>query len=321
MKKIFALLVFGFGVAATSFAQESKFTATNKMFSDKKQYRTFSLGINGGALAPVVVLGGSNDYTNWDADFGYGIYLKKQLAHMFGLQANLMFGKLSGNNSDAPSGIVGNYKSFETKIAYGADLRGVLNLGTINFLKRNNAVNFTATAGYGLLAYAPSYVNAANTEINWKGQAKGGNDYIKEAFIPLGLGVKFKVSEGVSFDVGYTMNFVDGDNLDANYAKPNAKDNFSYSSVGLEFALGSKTKSNLVWSNPVALMYDDLSDSSLKADVLQLKDRAKKSEDNIINLRKDGDGDGVADQFDKCPATQAGVIVDGSGCPLIVPAG
>jgi OOP family OmpA-OmpF porin len=35
-------------------------------------------------------------------------------------------------------------------------------------------------------------------------------------------------------------------------------------------------------------------------------------------LKKDTDGDGVSDQFDKCPGTPAGTAVDGSGCPLPV---
>ncbi|MEN0056288.1 MAG: OmpA family protein, partial [Mucilaginibacter sp.] len=36
-------------------------------------------------------------------------------------------------------------------------------------------------------------------------------------------------------------------------------------------------------------------------------------------LKKDSDGDGVADQFDKCPGTAAGSVVDGSGCVIVFP--
>ncbi|MEE8361252.1 MAG: outer membrane beta-barrel protein [Gemmatimonadales bacterium] len=32
--------------------------------------------------------------------------------------------------------------------------------------------------------------------------------------------------------------------------------------------------------------------------------------------RKDSDGDGVADQLDKCPSTRVGVAVDATGCPI-----
>lgn len=316
MKSTVKFLLIALLASATAFAQEIK-PATGKIFGGRDQYRTFSVGVNGGVITPVIVLGGSDDYTNWDANFGYSVYLKKQLAHVFGLQANLTFGDLSGNNSDATGGVVGNYKSFKTKIAYGLDLSGVFNLASIDFLNRTNAVNFNVSLGYGLLAYAPSYVNASNTIIDWKGKAEGGNDYIKEAYIPVGVGAKFKISEGVAFNLDYKVNFVDADNLDARYAGSN--DKFSYASVGLEFALGAKSKSNLIWVNPVATMYDELNDNSLRDDVLKLKSRTKKVEDTIVDLKKDGDGDGVADHLDKCADTPTTVKVDGAGCPLNVP--
>jgi OOP family OmpA-OmpF porin len=319
MKKIANLLVAtGILVSVSAFAQEKSTSTSATTFGGRTQYRTFSIGVNAGALAPVVLTGGSNDFKNWDANFGYGVSLRKQLSHSFGLQGNLLFGDLSGSNKDAAGGVSNGYKSFKTKIAYGIDLRGVLNLGSVDFLNRENAVNFNMSLGYGLLAYTPSYVNAAGTTIDWKGKADGGNDYIKEAYIPLGFGVKFKVSEGINFDLGYTMNYVDTDNLDANSAKE-SKDKFSYTSVGLEFALGSKSKKDLTWTNPVATMYDELNDASLREDVTKLKGRTTKVEGSVQDLKKDTDGDGVADHLDKCAGTPKGVKVDGAGCPLNVP--
>lgn len=40
----------------------------------------------------------------------------------------------------------------------------------------------------------------------------------------------------------------------------------------------------------------------------------------MADMLKDSDGDGVADKLDKCPNTPSGTVVDGSGCPLKVPA-
>ena len=139
---------------------------------------------------------------------------------------------------------------------------------------------------------------------------------MKEAYIPVGAGVKFKVSERVSFNLGYTMHFVDADNFDGVYAKGTTKDKFSYGYAGLEFSLGSTSKPNLDWVNPLALMYDELKDPSLRQEVEALKNRVSNVEKSIEDLKKDTDGDGVADQFDKCPGTPAGTAVDGSGCPL-----
>lgn len=318
MKKTL-LFISGILVSATTFAQQKDISVSQpKTFGSREQYKTFSIGVSAGVLAPAVVIGGSNDFTNWNTDFGYSVYLKKQLFHGFGLQGGLLFGNLSGDNNDATGGVQGNYRSFKTKIAYGADFKGVLNLGSINLMRRENVVNFTASAGLGLLAYAPSYVNAAKATIDWKGKAEGGKDYIREAYFPVGLGSKFKISDVVSLDLSYTMNFVDGDNVDANYAKPISKDKFSYTSLGLEFALGSKSKPNLIWANPAALLYDELKDNTLKEDVSKLKTRTTTVEGQIVDLKKDTDGDGVADHLDKCPNTPTNVKVDGAGCPLNV---
>jgi OOP family OmpA-OmpF porin len=82
--------------------------------------------------------------------------------------------------------------------------------------------------------------------------------------------------------------------------------------------LGSIAKPNLDWVNPLALMYDELKDPTLRQEVEALKGRVSVLE--AADLLKDSDGDGVADKLDKCPNTEAGVKVDGSGCPLDVDA-
>ena len=116
------------------------------------------------------------------------------------------------------------------------------------------------------------------------------------------------------------MTFVDGDNFDALYAKATTKDKWSYGYGGLEFTLGGKGKPNLDWVNPVALMYDELYDAALRQEVEALKGRVTNVENAVTDLKKDSDGDGVSDQFDKCPNTPAGSVVDGSGCVIVFPA-
>jgi len=67
-------------------------------------------------------------------------------------------------------------------------------------------------------------------------------------------------------------------------------------------------------------MYDELKDPTLRQEVEALKGRVTNVENAVNDLKKDSDGDGVADQFDKCPNTPAGTVVDGSGCPIKFPA-
>ncbi|WP_316837478.1 OmpA family protein [Pedobacter nutrimenti] len=289
-----------------------------KVFGGRGQYRTWSIGVNAGVLSPFVAIGGSNDFKNAEVNLGYGLSLKKQLGHAFGLEGNIFRGKISGTNKDMPGGVANGVKSFETDLAYAADLRGVVNVATVDFLRRENSVNFFVSLGYGLAAYAPKVTAANGTVTDWKDKAGDNHDktYVKESYIPVGAGVKFKVSDRVAFNLGYTMHFVDGDNLDGVYAKGTTKDKFSYGYAGLEFSLGSKSKPDLEWVNPLALMYDELKDPSLRQEVEALKTRVSNVEKSVEDLKKDSDGDGVADQFDKCPGTPAGTAVDGSGCPL-----
>jgi OOP family OmpA-OmpF porin len=323
-KGVVASLVAVMGVTSLVNAQDAPATTSSaKVFGGRAQYRTWSLGINAGVLAPAVVTGGTDDFTNWEVNLGYGISLRKQLGHAFGLEGNIFRGKLSANNKNAPGGIKNNSTGFETDIQYAADIRGVANVATVDFLRRENSVNFFVTAGYGLIAYDPTlFVGAAGTPLNTKGQYGGAgesNDYIKAAYIPVGAGVKFKVSDRVSFNLAYTMNFVDADQVDRLYAGGTSKDKFSYANAGLEFSLGSKAKPNLDWVNPVAMMYDELKDPTLRQEVEALKNRVSNVEKSVEDLKKDSDGDGVADQFDKCAGTPAGTKVDGSGCPLPAP--
>lgn len=320
-KGVAASLVALLGVTTLASAQDAPASSSAKVFGGRGQYRTWSFGINGGVLAPVAVIGGTNDFSNWDVNLGYGISLRKQLGHAFGLEGNIFRGKLSGTNKDAKGGVRYGTKEFETDIQYAADLRGVVNVATVDFLRRENSVNFFVTAGYGLMAYNPKVTLANGTVVNNKGKfgENGDKDFIKEAYIPVGAGIKFKVSDRVSFNLAYTMNFVDGDNVDGVYAGGTSKDKFSYGSAGLEFSLGSKAKPNLDWVNPVAMMYDELKDPSLRQEVEALKNRVSNVEKSVEDLKKDSDGDGVADQFDKCAGTPAGTKVDGSGCPLPAP--
>ncbi|MBB6499729.1 OmpA family protein [Pedobacter cryoconitis] len=312
------------GVTTLASAQtDSTSTSTSaKVFGGRGQYRTWSIGVNAGVLSPFVAIGGSNKVSNADVNLGYGISLKKQLGHAFGLEGNIFRGKVSGSNKDQPGGVANGFSSTSTQIGYAADIRGVVNVATVDFLRRENSVNFFVTVGYGLVAYAPKVTNADGSVTDWKDHAgkNGDKTYVKEAYIPVGAGVKFKVSDRVAFNLGYTMHFVDASNFYGTYSKQPVKDKFSYGYAGLEFSLGSKAKPDLEWVNPLAMMYDELKDPSLRREVEALKSRVSNVEKSVEDLKKDSDGDGVSDQFDKCPGTPAGTAVDGSGCPLPVAA-
>lgn len=328
LKKTVVLSIASLMSLAAAHAQTSTDSTTtvapgsSKVFGGRGQYKTFSIGANAGVLAPNIPFG-VNDFTKSNYELGYGISFRKQLGHAFGLQLNVMRGTVSGDNSrnraGAVNGVKDGYQSFTTDMTYYANLMGVANVATVDFLRRKNSVNFFVTAGGGYAAYAPKVTLQSGQVVDFKDHAAGGRKYVHELVIPVGVGVKFKLSEGVALNLGYTANFVDGDNFDGANVNYPTKDKFSYGYGGLEFTLGKAGKPNLDWVNPLAMMYDELKDPTLREEVEALKGRVSNVEKSVDDLKKDSDGDGVSDQFDKCPGTPAGTVVDGSGCEIKFP--
>jgi OOP family OmpA-OmpF porin len=303
-----------------------------KPFAPMNSFRTWTMGLNAGVLAPAVFLGGHNDYTNWQAGLGYGGYIKYQLLSSLGMRADFLRGKLMGDNSRAlGSGASPNRanSSFKTDINWSASLSGELTL--INWQGKNSSVQPYISAGAGLMGYKPRITPVGGTE-----KAYQNGDNIHELVVPVGAGVKFGMSRSVNLDLGYMANFVDGDNLDG-YYYGNHSDMFSYGHVGLEFVLGNKSKPQLAGYNPIeAIVYDNMvKDNALRSELsnqlaadLANKLAAERAanaaqlaamQQSLQRLLADADGDGVSDYFDKCPGTASGVKVDGSGCPLPLP--
>lgn len=286
------------------------------LFKGHLPYRTWSVSAHAGAMAPVTIARGNNDFSNWAAGIGYGVSVRKQLAHSFGLEFSLIGGALSGSNKDELNGVNNGVKDFETSL-WGASLMGVVNVATIDFLRRENWINFLVKAGWGKTAYSYTLTDLNDIETDYKG-TYGPNDkkYLYEQFIPIGVGVKFKISDHLNFDLGYNMNFMGGDVLDGVLVKKTSQDKFSYAYSGVEFSIGRYKKPTLDWANPAAIMYDDLYMRNDSAELAALKRRVTRVEKDVDNLKCDSDFDGVGDLFDKCPFTPAGVVVSGAGCPL-----
>ena len=234
------------------------------------------------------------------------------------IQFDYAGGKVAGSDETSSSSGAGTtkYKGtyFSTKFNSFA-LSGVVSVGSISFLHRQNAINFYGSAGLGIDTYTPTYSKVV-------GATAADHTYpstVKELMAPIGSGIKFKLSDALALNLGYTMTFVDNYNFSGFKTYPDFKSHYAYTYAGLEYTFGQKSQPSLQWANPVALMYDELYDAALRQEVEALKGRVGNVETAVSDLKKDSDGDGVADQFDKCPNTPAGTVVDGSGCPLVIP--
>ena len=307
-------------LGASVFAQETSDNAMVPPFAKAKSFRTWSIGINAGALSPVAAFG-KNDFTNWETDLGYGAYLKKQLSHNLSIQGNFVRGKLNadnenvlGNGTKSPSPL----KSFETEIHAAGSLTANLSIGNFYWLNRKSMIIPYLTGGAGLMSYKTMVTTNAGVTSEYK-----PNDPIEEVFFPVGAGLKIALTRSLNLDLAYTMNFVDADNLDG-YSSGPQNDKFSYGFAGLEFALGSKSKPQLSTHNPVeALEYDYIKrnkdlENQLAAERAKNADQLAQMVTDWNRFKNDEDKDGVSDFFDKCPGTPAGTQIDGAGCPLKV---
>ncbi len=315
-----SLMAVGAVSAQTTTDTQSATTTNAKVFGGSGQYNTWSVGVNVGVTSPLLATGGVSDFNGYTPALGYGISVKDQLAHSFGLQLDLSGGRVKGSDNgrpivDATNGFVAS--SFTTKYWQGS-ISGVVNVATIDYLRRKNAINFYLTAGAGLVSYNPTVKRPDGTAVSYQ-DADGSAKYVKNFVVPVGAGVKFRVTDAVAINLGYTENFIDDDNFDGIHKGYPTRDKYSYGYAGVEFTLGSKSKPNLEWVNPVAMMYDELYDEALRQEVAALKGRVGNVENAVRDLKKDSDGDGVSDQFDKCPNTAAGTVVDGSGCAIKFP--
>src|SRR5690606_26003552 len=291
-------LVAALGLAETAQAQEPT------VFGGRRQYRTWTIGVNGGFTTPSVIIGGCHSFGKEVGFFEYklreyyGITLRKQFSSWFGLEGAVHRGRIFAHNeggakthiaswgSPAPAIDPAGYESAETSIQYNASLNGVFQLATIDFLRRENAVNFYASVGIGMLAFNPVlYTDAEGSAGEWdnKGnwgqergdgaEVTGDKDFKRATNIPVGVGMKFKLSDRVALNLGYTMNFVDDKALYGPVTNKATNDKFSYTYAGLEFSLGSSSKPDLTWHNPVSTLYDELKDPSLRNELEALKQR------------------------------------------------
>lgn len=294
------------GLISTGANAQSKSTIEGTTpLGSTSEYRTWSVGINGGILNQTngfnFLRRGNNDMDN---NAGYSIYIKNQISPSFGIKAQYLGGKVGGKNAATGTG-------FETKIPYSAALSGEFTLANSNWRFFNSIIKPYAALGLGVMNSEATLITGNNEQTL---------DKITKLYVPVDLGLKFAISKGVNFDLGYQLN-VSNKNFDGVVNGSFQPDMFTYIHAGVEVALGAKSKPYLGNSNPVATLVND---HAVKYDAIKAERDALLSANAALTSRmdkidsdlKDDDGDGVPNKFDKCPNTPSGTKVDGSGCPL-----
>jgi len=316
------LLLSGLLTGGSLFAQSPDSVSTAnyvKPFSPLNSYRTWSIGVHGGTVSSYTPFQGKEDWHTQKVNFGYGAYVKDQIWHSFGIQANFFRGQIEGTDPEPGT----SFSRFKTDINYAIDLSAVVTLANISWSNQKSGIQPYVTAGGGFAGYKPTLYSASNAAT--PGYRNDQN--ISEFYVPVGIGAKFNITDGINLDLGYQVNFMHSDNLDG-YTTHGNYDQFSYGHIGLEFALGKKSKPQLATHNPVSSMRSEylMKTRALEGELAaqRAQNEQLKSDVNAVNAKidrftADSDGDGVPDFVDKCPNSPAGTKVDGSGCPLPAP--
>ncbi|MEP6676581.1 MAG: OmpA family protein [Ferruginibacter sp.] len=270
---------------------------TVRPFTGTKGFRKWSVGLNVGGVTPANAFGGKNDFSNPKFNIGAGLNLRYQFSHIFALQADGFYGQLKANQDDK----LGNGQpatgravlSHSTNLL-GGSLSGVVNFGNINWISKQTMVVPYVQIGAGMSSYKVKVVRFGTTnEVDYNPNS------IHELYGLAGGGLRIGKGGLATFDLGYRMHWVDGDNLDGYNSPAASQDKFSYAYVGVEFSLGKKTRPQLQFNNPVYIQNQMLINeiNAVKAMIDE----------------KDTDGDGVADKWDREPNTPPNCPVDAHG--------
>jgi len=301
------------GLSTSLFAQDVT-PDTTKRF-DKKNFRTWSIGLNGGMLTHYTPFNNrsNGDFSTPQESWGYGGYIKKQILPGFGIQADFLAGKVKGLRANV-DGVTQQNTSFETRIDWSAAVSGNFTIANMSLNHKRTVLSPYLTAGAGYMS------SSANTNaVGSAATPAGSTGYGEHWFIPVGAGFKVGLSKGVNLDLGYTVNFMKTNNFDG--VQSAANDKFTYAHAGVEIALGKRGTSQLQNFSAIAAVREESA-----AESAELRRALSTSEQNRLRDQEqyakdmgDEDGDGVANKFDKCPGTPPNTVVDGSGCPLKTP--
>lgn len=300
--------------------QEKPYNAS--LFNGVREYSTWSVGVWGGGSAGIAPFGYPYYFNQFDkSSIGlvYGGYIKKQVFHHFGVQADFMRGQVKGAVKPSQT-LISQATEFRTDINWSASLSGVFTIGSINWINKKGCILPYVSAGGGIMDFQPRVITADG---NVKDVPDGEYVSHRDFYLPLAAGVRINVARHLNVDLAYQVNYMDSKMFDGVWT--GSKDKFSFGRLGIEYAIGGKRKQQLAVVNPAALLAMDLrrKNAELARSVAVNADRFKEAitvlEEDIAYMKKDSDGDGVPDYLDKCPNTPPNTRVDGAGCPLPAP--
>lgn len=231
--------------------------------------------------------------------YGAGIHVRKALDYIFSLRAEALYGSMEGDYFDPDRSFKNNWLS--------ANIFGLISLNSLRFNKPVRPINLFVGAGVGANYFSvKSYreINPKDTLDRFPGDTLG-----REIAPQIGatVGIAFRLGKRMNISLEHQVDMtlgrradkIDGFERNEIGELTGFADLLQYSSIRLNFNIGSSSKSSepLYWLNPLENVLADLSDIKKKQDI----------------ALKDSDGDGVVDAIDQEPNTPPDVEVDTKG--------
>ncbi len=264
--------------------------------STARDFDTWDFGAHFGFTYASTDIAGSNIGFG-GKQMSFGLDVTKFLTHSFAIQGRVLTGSLKGLDEDRP------LFQYHTKINYDLSLNALFQIGNVSFLSRVPNLALYATIGVGVMKYSPYVsIDGGNTELDGiysqytqpyeYDNYKSSSDLV----LPIGMGVKYRVSDKFTITGEYSVRNTKSDKLDGFFKLLSENDHYSTLNFGVAYHFGNSGKV-LEWENPMQSIYNDY---------LQMKEK-------VDNSTLDSDEDGVADLFDKEPDTRIGSKVYGDG--------
>ncbi len=273
--------------SSSSKSSSTKTSAARFLFT--KESKRTALGFQAGTS----IFHGDADklQLGWSA----GANFRYNASHVLGFRALFNVGRVRAGLTN-PEG--SNFSSFDfgsNFIEYG--IQAVLTLGNISFFKEHWKWNLYTFGGVGQVRLNSKTSSISNDTL----RTAVDKDY-KRTHIALTYGIGFKRNINKRLDIGFEYGFrwVRTDSMDiinAAIHRNRKFDAYSLPQLVLNIKIGKSGREHLDWINPIASVYEEVTDLEEKLD----------------KLDKDSDNDGVPDRFDKEENTPEGAKVWGSG--------
>ncbi len=242
-------------IIAMMFTQNSFAQIENTIEPEYKSFNRFYIGLNGGAMVTFTNIK-QQDYmpVSGEWKFGGGAIVGYQVSPILGLQGQFIYGDLAGKKTNWRNNVVANLKFNSNLMEYGVNATVSLSKWWAPRLKLNEKLDFYGMLGFGFVSFRAQlstldngvFVAARGYDNN--GNKQGGRTI--ETVIPIGLGIKYRVTEKIFLNLETNLRNLNSDKLDAFERQYNPRDKYSYTHFGVNYIFGKKDKS-LQWVNMV----------------------------------------------------------------------